>query len=103
MYFFIQSEDGIRDYKVTGVQTCALPIYRPQPAFPRAARLRDQPRRPASGGAQAGRHLLGRTASLQRPRRRSRVAAEAPAADRSEVRRVGIKWLHRGWLYNTGD
>src|SRR5205807_2868692 len=26
--FFFQEEDGIRDYKVTGVQTCALPIYR---------------------------------------------------------------------------
>ena len=24
---FLQAEDGIRDYKVTGVQTCALPIY----------------------------------------------------------------------------
>src|SRR5688500_20398225 len=24
--FFFQAEDGIRDYKVTGVQTCALPI-----------------------------------------------------------------------------
>src|SRR5688500_19769066 len=27
MYFFFQAEDGIRDYKVTGVQTCALPIF----------------------------------------------------------------------------
>src|SRR5688500_19992465 len=26
MFFFFQAEDGIRDYKVTGVQTCALPI-----------------------------------------------------------------------------
>src|SRR5256885_4213907 len=26
MCFFFQAEDGIRDYKVTGVQTCALPI-----------------------------------------------------------------------------
>src|ERR1039457_6996472 len=26
-FFFVQAEDGIRDYKVTGVQTCALPIY----------------------------------------------------------------------------
>src|SRR5256885_3911239 len=26
-FFFFQAEDGIRDYKVTGVQTCALPIY----------------------------------------------------------------------------
>ena len=25
--FFFQAEDGIRNYKVTGVQTCALPIY----------------------------------------------------------------------------
>ena len=27
MFFFFQAEDGIRDYKVTGVQTCALPIH----------------------------------------------------------------------------
>src|SRR5256886_3066974 len=26
--FFFQAEDGIRDLTVTGVQTCALPIYR---------------------------------------------------------------------------
>src|SRR5205807_9128225 len=25
-FFFFQAEDGIRGYKVTGVQTCALPI-----------------------------------------------------------------------------
>src|SRR5688500_19352168 len=29
-FFFFQAEDGIRDYKVTGVQTCALPIS-PEP------------------------------------------------------------------------
>src|ERR1039457_765584 len=28
-FFFFQAEDGIRDYKVTGVQTCALPILIP--------------------------------------------------------------------------
>src|SRR5690554_5051381 len=27
MIFFFQAEDGIRDADVTGVQTCALPIY----------------------------------------------------------------------------
>src|SRR3989440_8356376 len=26
-FFFFQAEDGIRDLIVTGVQTCALPIY----------------------------------------------------------------------------
>src|SRR5215467_9345256 len=29
--FFFQAEDGIRDYKVTGVQTCALPIFARRP------------------------------------------------------------------------
>src|SRR5882762_10666078 len=27
IFFFFQAEDGIRDSSVTGVQTCALPIY----------------------------------------------------------------------------
>src|SRR5690606_41047443 len=27
-YFFFQTEDDIRDIHVTGVQTCALPIYK---------------------------------------------------------------------------
>src|ERR1022692_3956123 len=31
-FFFFQAEDGIRDYKVTGVQTCALPIWLPSSA-----------------------------------------------------------------------
>src|SRR5256885_6975482 len=36
--FFFQAEDGIRDYKVTGVQTCALPISRTkQPVVARQA------------------------------------------------------------------
>src|SRR2546427_13141486 len=30
-FFFFQAEDGIRDLTVTGVQTCALPIYFPAP------------------------------------------------------------------------
>src|SRR6516162_10629597 len=49
LVFFFPAEDGIRDYKVTGVQTCALPISgrqaRPAPAAagcppPRARRHR---------------------------------------------------------------
>src|SRR2546427_1738682 len=27
VFFFFQAEDGIRDLTVTGVQTCALPIF----------------------------------------------------------------------------
>src|SRR6266487_4950065 len=33
-FFFFQAEDGIRDGRVTGVQTCALPIS--LPGLPRA-------------------------------------------------------------------
>src|SRR5690606_40160918 len=34
-FFFFQAEDGIRDFHVTGVQTCALPIshYLPSALF----------------------------------------------------------------------
>src|SRR5689334_24027797 len=31
-FFFFQAEDGIRDGTVTGVQTCALPIFLVTPA-----------------------------------------------------------------------
>src|SRR3954462_13468592 len=37
-YFFFQAEDGIRDYRVTGIQTCALPI--------RSAGSRSEPQGP---------------------------------------------------------
>src|SRR5690348_17617095 len=30
LFFFFQAEDGIRDGRVTGVQTCALPISPPE-------------------------------------------------------------------------
>ena len=30
--FFFQAEDGIRDWSVTGVQTCALPIWKALPS-----------------------------------------------------------------------
>src|SRR6266550_609718 len=38
-YFFFQAEDGIRDVAVTGVQTCALPIWLPARRLPLIARL----------------------------------------------------------------
>src|SRR5256885_17228756 len=55
IFFFFQAEDGIRDYKVTGVQTCALPI---SGAAARAARPRTHKR-------EEGQHPL-----LSRQRRR---------------------------------
>src|SRR5437868_13284048 len=32
-FFFFQAEDGIRDRNVTGVQTCALPIFTLMPGL----------------------------------------------------------------------
>src|SRR5207245_8057910 len=43
LFFFFQAEDGIRDATVTGVQTCALPIYERERGF-RENRLRDAER-----------------------------------------------------------
>src|SRR5438552_7411674 len=41
--FFFQAEDGIRDDLVTGVQTCALPIFRQETAEATAAMVRARP------------------------------------------------------------
>src|SRR5690606_40790586 len=64
--YFIQAEDGIRDFHVTGVQTCALPI---SPSSRRASTI------PSTSSR-----------SLRpRPVRRTQVTARS----RSEERRVG--------------
>src|SRR5437879_9929773 len=52
-FFFFQAEDGIRDTSVTGVQTCALPIY------DRQRRTKNSKKQPADGH------------DLQRPDRKS--------------------------------
>src|SRR5436309_15334294 len=74
--FFFQAEDGIRDFHVTGVQTCALPISRrapcgrrcpgpPPPARrpspPRCRRAR--PRRPRSEERRVGKEGRARWAA----------------------------------------
>src|SRR5205807_7586742 len=98
-------EDGIRVYKVTGVQTCALPIY--------DARVRDVDRGRAisEGERECGRVLLRAPGYLvglvvhfgeevkkadrdQDLARGARRAGVKPA--RSEERRVGKEW-RRGW------
>src|SRR5688500_20221168 len=71
LHFFFQAEDGIRYYKVTGVQTCALPISPPRD--PGAGPVR-QPlvlgrRRAARVSARVGRDLprqIGRASCRER-------------------------------------
>src|SRR5205807_6050582 len=91
------AEDGIRDYKVTGVQTCALPISRlqgggtPPPrgghAVPREAR----PGGAAQGRGGEGAGGLDRGARHESPPRGTEVPdqPEGGGGARSEERRVG--------------
>src|SRR5256714_3187041 len=79
-FFFFQAEDGIRDKLVTGVQTCALPIWargrpprgrrRPPGRRPggrprRRARGSRPPRTPACRRRTPARRPPGRTATRQ--------------------------------------
>src|SRR5690606_40289748 len=90
--FFFQAEDGIRDFHVTGVQTCALPIFTQsftQPFTQSPSRRRR--RRFRADGARAA-HLQGSVVSppvqlsaLSSQARLLQLASQA----RSEERRVG--------------
>src|SRR5690349_24150426 len=91
-YFFFQAEDGIRGLYVTGVQTCALPIYQPHRAW----------------GVRVGR-CGGEQPEAQQPvvpvvARTGRgvvaVAQHELAAARSEERRVGKSVELGGCLTN---
>src|ERR1022692_4996103 len=77
-FFFFQAEDGIRDYKVTGVQTCALPISEIPKTFkhPRAGdESCESQSPPIIGGGGHGTALSHRriTYSLARRGRRLRM------------------------------
>src|SRR5690606_39731546 len=77
--FFFQAEDGIRDFHVTGVQTCALPIWvRPLLTISSARPSR------SVGGA---RSAPGDAAITS--------CASASSPGRSEERRVGKEWRSR--------
>src|SRR5690606_39988653 len=65
IFFFFQAEDGIRDFHVTGVQTCALPIW-PQMHSRPAARRRAYWSGYRACRRSRCRHLLRRNNSLSR-------------------------------------
>src|SRR5258707_3214976 len=83
LFFFFQAEDGIRDIGVTGVQTCALPIYPTRTAFAGV---------PANGrpGFGDNRLVVGTPAKAVRVGSDvSRDASNPVTRVRSEERRVG--------------
>src|SRR5690606_40878929 len=99
-FFFFQAEDGIRDFHVTGVQTCALPIsanlrcHHRARSHPRALG-RDDPRR--RGYWNDVSHRVGLWLGRSSPaRQEGRVNA------RSEERRVGKEWRCRWWAEPDG-
>src|SRR5207247_6391805 len=97
-----QAEDGIRDPLVTGVQTCALPIYPTQvrillARLGDAASLREAGPQVVceSGGTQYNAATRGLLRDLRRHLDRA-WARYAGADPRSEERRVGKEWRDRG-------
>src|SRR5256885_10065560 len=92
--FFFQAEDGIRDYKVTGVQTCALPILglAGQGGVARGVRGRRQVLR-AVVDDRVGTQVLPR-------RRADRLGFVRRLDDRSEERRVGEEGRSRWSPYH---
>src|SRR5205823_8687650 len=97
--FFFQAEDGIRDKLVTGVQTCALPIFRRQ--FEWVYNLNEEFGSHALAHYDHGGHP-GRIAAegdrrLESDRGRlETVSGSQPGRLRSEERRVG-KECRGGW------
>src|SRR5690606_41072504 len=84
-FFFFQAEDGIRDFHVTGVQTCALPICLYDCGIAAAAKR--------CGLTQALGGTLTRTATHE-PRTANTIASWLL---RSEERRVGKERRYRWW------
>src|SRR5262249_58981566 len=91
---FFQAEEGIRDWSVTGVQTCALPIYR-RGCRRRAVHsgVRDRGREPAMSGREASESYYGRPI-LKEPVWKPQIpfyffTGGLSGASRSEERRVG--------------
>src|SRR5688500_19150553 len=82
--FFFQAEDGIRDYKVTGVQTCALPIFAVGGCV---CPYRHAVCAEVRFGVRWQSHRFGRSQS----------GGFAAALLRSEERRVGKECRSRGW------
>src|SRR5207248_3418252 len=95
-FFFFQAEDGIRDRTVTGVQTCALPIWWFNP-FRFGAPLAWFRRNHRKSLVVDGR--LGFVTGLCIAARWAGDAARGIPAWRSEERRVGKECRCRWWAY----
>src|SRR5438876_7359183 len=99
LFFFFQAEDGIRDGRVTGVQTCALPICQRLLRHHLACRLQEQV--PGRAEAAPDDDNLG----IEDVDKAPDPGAQPPAdllqrRARSEERRVGKEWRSRWSPYH---
>src|SRR3989449_11404974 len=107
LIFFFQAEDGIRDVAVTGVQTCALPIYQwHTPGHSSGESLRGSPW-VNDFYEFMGEHVFDADLSVSVPMPDSLMEpkgviaeAQAMAAKRSEERRVGKECRSRWSPYH---
>src|SRR5438034_9732380 len=87
-FFFFQAEDGIRDHCVTGVQTCALPIY-PATKRPRAGEYTaGWIKRGPSGVIGTNKPDAGETVALMLEDAKAGSTLHPPASDRAAIERL---------------
>src|SRR5256886_7255881 len=96
--FFFQAEDGIRDLTVTGVQTCALPIFAIE--IEHGADLADGVRQQLDDGADLVKLYLDGPDADVAPFTVDEVRAAVTVAHRSEERRVGKECRSRWSPYH---
>src|SRR5205823_8333817 len=84
-FFFFQAEDGIRGKLVTGVQTCALPIWNAPTVEPQP---QDNARR------------IPRDEAMKMVKKHKAIYIDVRPKDRSEERRVGKECRSR---WSAGD
>src|SRR2546430_13520670 len=101
--FISQAEGGIRDLTVTGVQTCALPIWVLAPARRPAARIADAYAAPPPAEAAPGPVVILGAERKQRDgggRDAHHTRVGEVSAPRSEERRVGKECRSRWSPYH---
>src|SRR5690606_35694966 len=90
-FFFFQAEDGIRDFHVTGVQTCALPIFtktasEPMPSWP----FELSPQHTSTPSV--------RTAQVCRAPAETCVACRPPTTGATPADRTVVPWPSWPWV-----
>src|SRR5262249_57876106 len=102
LVFFFQAEDGIRDWSVTGVQTCALPISTATVLAPFSGKT-DQggPSGPTGSSSKStASTVVAATAAAAAPAHRAKTASACRVDRKSVVEGKGVDVGGGGGLRN---